>query len=65
MACALVAVTQGRFNSPLVVSLNEKVLKEEEHMTTVTLINGMLYAGVSIIVLVGVLAMSMGMVAGK
>jgi hypothetical protein len=34
-------------------------------MTTVALINGMLSAGVSIAVLVGVLAMGMGIVAGK
>lgn len=34
-------------------------------MTTVALINGMLYAGISIAVFVGVLAMGMGMVAGK
>lgn len=34
-------------------------------MTTMILINGMLYAGVSIAMLVGVLAMGMGMVAGK
>jgi len=34
-------------------------------MTTVALINGMLSAGISIAVLVGVLAMGMGMAAGK
>jgi hypothetical protein len=34
-------------------------------MTTVALINGMVSAGISIVVLVGVLAMGMGIVAGK
>jgi hypothetical protein len=34
-------------------------------MTTISLINGMVSAGVSIAVLIGVLAMGMGMAAGK
>ena len=34
-------------------------------MIAITSINAMMFAGVSIVVLVGVLAMSMGMVAGK
>jgi hypothetical protein len=34
-------------------------------MTSVALINGMVSAGISIAVLVGVLAMGMGIVAGK
>jgi hypothetical protein len=34
-------------------------------MTTVALLNNMLSAGVSIAVLIGVLAMGMGMAAGK
>ena len=34
-------------------------------MTTVALINHMLYAGISITVFVGALVMGMGMVAGK
>jgi hypothetical protein len=40
-------------------------LEEENTMMTVALMNSMLYAGVSIAVFVGVLAMGMGMVAGK
>lgn len=34
-------------------------------MIAIASINAMMFAGVSIVVLVGVLAMSMGMVAGK
>ena len=34
-------------------------------MNAVVLIDGMLYAGISIVVFVGVLAMGMGVVAGK
>lgn len=34
-------------------------------MTTVALVNSMFYAGISIAALVGVLAMGMGMAAGK
>ena len=34
-------------------------------MTTIALINSMLYAGISIAVFVGALAMGMGIVAGK
>ena len=34
-------------------------------MIAITSINAMMFAGVSIVVLVGVLAMGMGMVAGK
>ena len=34
-------------------------------MMTIALVNGILYAGISLIVFVGVLTMGMGVVAGK
>ena len=53
-------------DSSVGLSANAKTLREEEHyMTTVALINGMVSAGISIALLVGVLAMGMGMAAGK
>lgn len=53
------------FNSPCEVSQDEKFSGKGNTMNTVVLLDGILYAGISIIVFVGVLTMGMGVVAGK
>ena len=53
-----------RFNLPIEVSQDKKFRKENT-MNSVILIDGILYAGISIIVFVGALTMGMGVVAGK
>ena len=55
----------ARFNLHCEVSQDEKFSEKENTMNAVILIDGILYAGISIIVFVGVLTMGMGVVAGK
>jgi len=47
------------------VSAGTKFSGRRNSMTAIALINTLMYAGISIVVFVGALAMGMGMVAGK